>query len=643
MPEGPDGKTIIVVKKVSGHGGHHGGAWKVAYADFVTAMMALFMVLWLVNSASVTTRERIASYFRRPGVFLSGSGTPLEMGGAGILPDTFAPTTAGNSSITPTRKIYDVQGLSQGKFREGFGHGEGTEAGDELKIAQLEKMARDIYRAIGAAGGAGGSAGAGAGASGKNSMMLPRDQTGDWNGEIKVRTPAGSGSGSGMGMGTHGKVLGGGDHEGKGLGAGQANQAGLGAGAGQGAGLGAGTKGPGAGEGEGHGPSPHDGKGETGKGGELTGGIAKGAGENVAGTGPAIDGELVGGQYGSAIPSDDEEPVEIKPSTGEGEVSPVGDVEIRVDKEGLHIEIMDTPTASMFLPGSAQMSPEAEKALQKVATIILGLSNVTLAIEGHTDATPYRGGPLAGYTNWELSADRANAARHVLQLAGVKDTQITSVSGLGSQKLKVPENPTAPANRRITISLQYTPEAEEALHDKISDKKEKKKNGQGEGEEIKLGEVDKDVISPEEVQNTIYDLEALGIDLTKPDWVFTDEQKLLYHLGMVDILPADEPADTTVEDITAEEINIEDVPLGDDFGDSSDAAEVMVEEVGADKSGASASSSGEVIEVQDVGGANDSSSSSGIPYNGEPSDGKHTDWNDKQQIFNNDTAFFGEK
>ncbi len=51
MPEGPDGKTIIIVKKVDGHGGHHGGAWKVAYADFVTAMMALFMVLWLVNSA----------------------------------------------------------------------------------------------------------------------------------------------------------------------------------------------------------------------------------------------------------------------------------------------------------------------------------------------------------------------------------------------------------------------------------------------------------------------------------------------------------------------------------------------------------------------------------------------------------------
>lgn len=64
--------TIIVVKKVKGkaHGGHHGGAWKVAYADFVTAMMALFMVLWLVSTADSSLKKGIADYFRQPpGVF----------------------------------------------------------------------------------------------------------------------------------------------------------------------------------------------------------------------------------------------------------------------------------------------------------------------------------------------------------------------------------------------------------------------------------------------------------------------------------------------------------------------------------------------------------------------------------------------
>lgn len=86
-----DDKPIIVVKKKGGHGGHHGGAWKIAYADFVTAMMCFFMVMWLVNSASVQTRQNIASYFRKPGIFNEGSGTPLLMGGAGILEDAFIP------------------------------------------------------------------------------------------------------------------------------------------------------------------------------------------------------------------------------------------------------------------------------------------------------------------------------------------------------------------------------------------------------------------------------------------------------------------------------------------------------------------------------------------------------------------------
>lgn len=66
------------VKKVKGHGGHHGGAWKVAYADFVTAMMALFLVLWLVSQADVELKQQIASYFRNPGVFDSTAGGILS-------------------------------------------------------------------------------------------------------------------------------------------------------------------------------------------------------------------------------------------------------------------------------------------------------------------------------------------------------------------------------------------------------------------------------------------------------------------------------------------------------------------------------------------------------------------------------------
>jgi chemotaxis protein MotB len=73
------GGTVIIIKKKGGHGGHHGGAWKVAYADFVTAMMALFMVLWLVSQTDQVERKVISHYFRT-GVFPEGGVSLIEMG-----------------------------------------------------------------------------------------------------------------------------------------------------------------------------------------------------------------------------------------------------------------------------------------------------------------------------------------------------------------------------------------------------------------------------------------------------------------------------------------------------------------------------------------------------------------------------------
>jgi chemotaxis protein MotB len=72
-------RPIIVIKKKAGHGGHHGGAWKVAYADFVTAMMSLFIVLWLMNS-SKQIQQAVAGYFKDP------AGTSKLTGGNGKGP-----------------------------------------------------------------------------------------------------------------------------------------------------------------------------------------------------------------------------------------------------------------------------------------------------------------------------------------------------------------------------------------------------------------------------------------------------------------------------------------------------------------------------------------------------------------------------
>lgn len=89
QPHGKKDRPIVIVKKVKGHGGHHGGAWKVAYADFVTALMALFLVLWLLGASNSKDKAVIAHYFREPGVF-SGSRGVIPRGGedklgAGII------------------------------------------------------------------------------------------------------------------------------------------------------------------------------------------------------------------------------------------------------------------------------------------------------------------------------------------------------------------------------------------------------------------------------------------------------------------------------------------------------------------------------------------------------------------------------
>jgi chemotaxis protein MotB len=304
MPQGPDGKTVIIVKKVVGHGGHHGGSWKVAYADFVTSMMCFFMVLWLVNSASVSTRERVASYFRTSGIFEKGSGTPLEIGGAGILPDTFAPPAEMNSQILPTKRIYEAT-VEEGEKPDAFGRGggEGTqELGDNKKTsaAEIERL-RELARQIKAA--------------------IERDET------------------------------------------------------------------------------------------------------VIAGF--------------------------------------IGQMDVKLDQRGLHLEIMDTATASMFTRGSAEILPEAAQEISKIATLLQKLPN-PIDIEGHTDAAPFKTGAR---DNWILSMERANAARRLLRDGGVAETQISRVVGYAERRLKVPSDPLAAPNRRISISMRFTEQAAVTLKD----------------------------------------------------------------------------------------------------------------------------------------------------------------------------------
>jgi chemotaxis protein MotB len=118
--------------------------------------------------------------------------------------------------------------------------------------------------------------------------------------------------------------------------------------------------------------------------------------------------------------------------------------------EGLRIQIVDQEKRSMFPLGSAQMADSAQKLMALVALVVQKLPN-KVSITGHTDAAPYAFG--RNYTNWELSADRANASRRELVSDGVSADRIEKVVGLADRDPLVPDDPRAPRNRRISIVL----------------------------------------------------------------------------------------------------------------------------------------------------------------------------------------------
>jgi len=126
-------------------------------------------------------------------------------------------------------------------------------------------------------------------------------------------------------------------------------------------------------------------------------------------------------------------------------------IEITITPEGLRIELIEGKNGTFYESGSARLSDSGQELLALLATELKTLPN-NLLIEGHTDATPYSSN--ADYSNWELSADRANSARRLLQGGGVRSDQVTQVRGYADQLLRVKNNPLDPSNRRISILVK---------------------------------------------------------------------------------------------------------------------------------------------------------------------------------------------
>jgi len=125
-------------------------------------------------------------------------------------------------------------------------------------------------------------------------------------------------------------------------------------------------------------------------------------------------------------------------------------VKIQVTEEGLKIEIIDKAEQVSFPSGSAKLTPEAEAILKEIAGAICQLPNL-INIGGHTDSRVFPSDN--GYSNWELSADRANAARRLLTANCVKPEQIRRIVGFADTEPMVPSDPFSPANRRISITV----------------------------------------------------------------------------------------------------------------------------------------------------------------------------------------------
>jgi chemotaxis protein MotB len=126
-------------------------------------------------------------------------------------------------------------------------------------------------------------------------------------------------------------------------------------------------------------------------------------------------------------------------------------VEMQITAEGLRIEMLDEADESFFDVGSSNLREPLLGILTVITNNVKRLPN-RIAIEGHTDSRPY--GPTLNYSNWQLSSDRANAARRAMEDNGLPATQLEALHGYGSARPRYPNDPLDPRNRRIAIVVR---------------------------------------------------------------------------------------------------------------------------------------------------------------------------------------------
>ena len=394
---------IIIVKRVSGgHEGHHGGGWKIAYADFMTAMMAFFLVMWLINAANEETKAAIASYFNP--VQLTDQ-KPAERGLKDPAKDAQGEETQQRS------KVDGEQEKSGGSAKTGdqltATSGEETKYSDadffENPYSVLSEIAQEVgQQANISVKGDGGAAQSGpsTGAEGGEAYRDPFDPD-FWTKQVEVKD-AGNTAEKDVAL---------------------ASEAAMESGA-----------------------APLQKTADEQKTAEQQAAKA-GATPSVAGETDAEKAELA---KPDAAAQAEELKAEIKKELGGAAGKLAEGLVVTPAEGGLLVTISEQTDSQMFAVGSAVPQKELVMAMEKIGRLLSERQGV-VAIRGHTDGRPFKDGT---YDNWRLSAARAQSAYYMLVRGGLKEDRVSQISGFADRRLQIPGDPYAPGNRRIEILLQ---------------------------------------------------------------------------------------------------------------------------------------------------------------------------------------------
>ncbi len=384
---------IIIIKRHGGHhDAHHGGAWKIAYADFMTAMMAFFLVMWLINAANEETKAAVASYFNP--VQLADE-KPSEKGLKEPAKDAQGEQTQQKSKTDGERA--KTGGSAKSGDDQTATSGEETKYSDadffENPYSVLSEIAKDVGRQanISVKGEGGASlSGPATGADGGEAYRDPFDPD-FWTKQVEVtgaEKPEVAASETDAAKDV----------------------------------AAADTKGE----------KTADGKTDAEKQAADAAATKADAGKTEAEKqADALKAQIekeIGGAAGKLA-----EGLLVTPTEG-----------------GLLVTISEQVDTPMFGVGSAVPQRDLVVAMEKIGKLLAARKGA-VAIRGHTDGRPFKDGK---YDNWRLSAERAQSAYFMLVRGGLKENRVSQISGFADKRLQVPTDPYAAANRRIEILLQ---------------------------------------------------------------------------------------------------------------------------------------------------------------------------------------------